>query len=336
MWLLVLGLELAPVSDCLESGQDAGRLVGKTGQELIYPTFVNLILKGAGMADINLQLPLPISLVDTVNSHGWVHLAPWNWDSDRRELSRPECIDGSNVFTVTVNQSTLTEVDIRIGGQAVNDLLAERAPSLVRRWISITWDPSDAINIAEVMDARIAQLLADGGGRFLRSSTFYEDFVKTICTVNTNWSSTKRMVTLLVEEIGNGVFPTPLMIADCGEAALRQRCKLGFRSPVLMNATTELLSENVISDSGDLRPGGISYQELLSIRGIGPYSASHVAMLEHDFSHIPVDSEVSKYCEEKYLLKPDQVAGFFESWGDYRFLGYKLSRILDQRNWIGI
>jgi N-glycosylase/DNA lyase len=320
----------------LESGQDSGRLVGKTGQELIYPTFVNLILKGAGMADINLQLPLPISLVDTVNSHGWVHLAPWNWDSDRRELSRPECIYGSNVFTVTVNQSTLTEVDIRIGGQAVNDLLAERAPSLVRRWISITWDPSDAINIAEVMDARIAQLLADGGGRFLRSSTFYEDFVKTICTVNTNWSSTKRMVTLLVEEIGNGVFPTPLMIADCGEAALRQRCKLGFRSPVLMNATTELLSENVISDSGDLRPGGISYQELLSIRGIGPYSASHVAMLEHDFSHIPVDSEVSKYCEEKYLLKPDQVAGFFESWGDYRFLGYKLSRILDQRNWIGI
>jgi hypothetical protein len=58
-------------------------------------------------------------------------------------------------------------------------------------------------------------------------------------------------------------------------------------------------------------------------------------MLEHDFSHIPVDSEVSKYCEEKYLLKPDQVAGFFESWGDYRFLGYKLSRIVDQRNWIG-
>jgi hypothetical protein len=57
-------------------------------------------------------------------------------------------------------------------------------------------------------------------------------------------------------------------------------------------------------------------------------------MLEHDFSHIPVDSEVSKYFEEKDLLKPDQVAGFFESWGDYRFFGYKSSRILDQRNWI--
>jgi hypothetical protein len=273
--------------------------------------------------------------VDTVNSHGWVHLAPWNWDSDRQELSRPECIDGSNVFTVTVNQSTLTKVDIRIRGQAVNDLLADRALSLVKRWISTAWNPSDAINIAEVMDARVAQLLADGGGRFLRSSTFYEDFVKTICTVNTNWSSTQRMVRLLVEEIGNGAFPTPLMIADCGEVALRQRCKLGFRSPVLIDATTGLLSEGVISDSGDLRPGGITYQELLSIRGVGPYSASHVAMLEHDFSHIPVDSEVSKYCEEKYLLKPDQVAGFFESWGDYRFLGYKLSRILDQRNWIG-
>ena len=292
-------------------------------------------IEGAGLVDINLQLPVPISLVDTVNSHGWVNLAPWNWDSDQLELSRPECIDGRTIFTVTVNQSTLTNVDIRIAGHAVDDLLTERVLSLVKRWISMDWNPSDAINIARKIDVRVAQLIADGGGRFLRSSTFYEDFVKTICTVNTNWSSTKRMVTLLVEEIGNGAFPTPLMIADCGEAALRQRCKLGFRSPVLMNATTELLSEHVISDSGDLRPGGISYQELLSIRGVGPYSASHVAMLEHDFSHIPVDSEVSKYCEEKYLLKPDQVAGFFESWGDYRFLGYKLSRILDQRNWIG-
>ena len=285
------------------------------------------------MADINLQLPLPISLVDTVNSHGWVHLAPWDWDHDRQELSRPERIDGENVCIVSVHQSTLGEVDIRTRGQAANDLLANKALSLVKRWISTAWNPSDAINIAEVMDARVAQLLTEGGGRFLRSSTFYEDFVKTICTVNTNWNSTKRMVKLLVEEIGNGVFPTPLAIADCGEVVLRQTCKLGFRSPVLLNATIELLNERVISGSGDLRPSGISYQELLSIRGIGPYSASHVAMLEHDFSHIPVDSEVSKYCEEKYLIKPDQVAEFFESWGDYRFLGYKLSRILDQRNW---
>ena len=34
MWLLVLGLELAPVSDCLEAGQDAGCLVGKLVENL--------------------------------------------------------------------------------------------------------------------------------------------------------------------------------------------------------------------------------------------------------------------------------------------------------------
>ena len=287
------------------------------------------------MFSIVLKSPVPISLVETLKSHGWVRLAPWIWDEDTSKLSRPERIEPHGLFVIAVTQSNPTELLVEVAGNLPSSGVTERFIEMVKRWVSFAWNPAPAIEVAETIDTRISDLIMNGGGRFLRSSTFYEDFVKTNCTVNTNWSSTRRMVTLLVEEIGNGAFPTPLMIADCGEAALRQRCKLGFRSPVLMNATTELLSEHVISDSGDLRPGGISYQELLSIRGVGPYSASHVAMLEHDFSHIPVDSEVSKYCEEKYLLKPDQVAGFFESWGEYRFLGYKLSRILDQRNWIG-
>ena len=71
------------------------------------------------------------------------------------------------------------------------------------------------------------------------------------------------------------------------------------------------------------------------MKGIGPYSASHIAMLEHDFRNIPIDSEVSKYCMEQLSVKPEDVFTLFDKWGDYRFLGYKLSRILDRQNWIG-
>ena len=65
-----------------------------------------------------------------------------------------------------------------------------------------------------------------------------------------------------------------------------------------------------------------------SLRGIGPYAASHLAMLLHDYSRIPVDSEVRRFCRERYDIGADQIAAFFDSWGAYRFLGYKVGRIL--------
>ena len=51
---------------------------------------------------------------------------------------------------------------------------------------------------------RLPTLIERGGGRMLRCSTFYEDFVKTVLTVNTSWSGTCRMIAALVAEPGGG------------------------------------------------------------------------------------------------------------------------------------
>ena len=56
----------------------------------------------------------------------------------------------------------------------------------------------------------------------LRGSSFYEDFVKTVLTINTSWSSTCRMVSALVAEPGDGAFPDPASVLDYGEERLRQ------------------------------------------------------------------------------------------------------------------
>jgi endonuclease III len=69
----------------------------------------------------------------------------------------------------------------------------------------------------------------------------------------------------------------------------------------------------------------ITYAELIELPGIGPYAAGHVAMLLHDYSRIPVDSAVARFFRERYELAPDQIEPFFDKWGDYRFLGYRLS-----------
>ena len=79
-----------------------------------------------------------------------------------------------------------------------------------------------------------AALVARGGGRLLRGSTFYEDFVKTILTVNTSWSGTCRMTAALVAEPGGGAFPLPEALIDYGEERLRGIAKLGFRAPVVV------------------------------------------------------------------------------------------------------
>ena len=51
-------------------------------------------------------------------------------------------------------------------------------------------------------------------------------------------------------------------------------------------------------------------------------------MLEHDFSEIPIDSEVKGFCKSAYGVEPQEIGSFFADWGSHKFLGYKLGRQL--------
>ena len=144
----------------------------------------------------------PIDLGLTIASHGWVYLAPWRWDPDAGRLARVESI-GSRTGTVVVMQHKPTAVTVHSDGFSAADW--SEILSRVRRWLSADWEPTAAI--AALPDA--AKLIERGGGRMLRASTFYEDFVKTVLTINTSWSATCRMVAALVAEPGSGAFPGP-------------------------------------------------------------------------------------------------------------------------------
>src|SRR5205085_9439166 len=121
----------------------------------------------------------------------------------------------------------------------------------VRRWVSADWDPAPAIAaLGAAGFADEAALVAAGGGRLLRCSTFYDDFVKTLLTVNTSWSGTCRMCAALVAEPGGGAFPGPPAILDYGEERLRGIAKLGFRAPTLVAATRRMLDEGAIDAAG--------------------------------------------------------------------------------------
>src|SRR5439155_11490855 len=207
----------------------------------------------------------PLDLGLTVASHGWAYLAPWCWDAETGRLGRHELI-GDRLGRIEVTQRDPTSVVVLWEGfeAAVQPEIEKR----VRRWLSADWEPAPAM--ATLREA--AALVALGGGRMLRCSSFYEDFVMTVLTINTSWSSTCRMAAALVTEPGGGAFPGPEALLDYGEERLRERGKLGFRAATVISATRRLRDDGAIDAAGDGTPETLGYDYLLGLKGIGPYA----------------------------------------------------------------
>ena len=132
------------------------------------------------------------------------------------------------------------------------------------------------------------------------------------------------MVASLVEA-GGGLFPTPARVLELGDDGLRE-LGVGFRARALAEGTETMLERGLVDQHGRAAAGPVGYDDLIALWGIGPYAAAHMAVLQHDFSRIPVDSEVTAYCRDRYGIGPKEINEHFEPWGDFRFLGYRLTK----------
>jgi 3-methyladenine DNA glycosylase/8-oxoguanine DNA glycosylase len=273
------------------------------------------------MSVLNFRWPIDLAL--TVASHGWVQLAPWRWDPEAGRLARVERI-GDHCGNVEVVQSTSCAVVITCEGLGAAD--GTEILARVGRWLSADWEPAPAI--AALPDA--AALIERGGGRMLRGSCFYEDFVKTLLTINANWSATCRMAAALVSEPGEGAFPNPQALLDYGEERMRERGKLGFRARSVIAATRRMLDDGAITVDGNGIPDRLPHDYLLGLSGVGPYAAAHCRMLLHDFSRIPIDTSVVAYLRAKYGCDPGEFAVTRPQWGPYLALGYRIARLSDK------
>jgi len=274
-----------------------------------------------------LRLAWPIDLALTVASHGWVYLEPWRWEVETGTLSHPERIGGAH-GTIAMTQRDPATLEIAwegFRGVAPAEILRRAG-----RWVSAEWNPAPALAALGAGFVEEAALIARGGGRILRCSTFYEDFVKTVLTVNTSWSGTCRMSAALVAEPGGGVFPDPLAILDYGEERLRGIAKLGFRAPVVMSATRRLLDDGAIDEAGNGDDARLEHEYLVSLKGIGPYAAAHCRMLLQDFSRIPVDSVVVAHLKERHGTTPEDFIAARAECGAYLGLGYRLMRLREK------
>ncbi|HEX3864484.1 MAG TPA: hypothetical protein VHY35_22605 [Stellaceae bacterium] len=280
-----------------------------------------------GEGNLTLALAWPIDLRLTVASHGWVHLEPWRWESDSGCLRRAERI-GDRVGTLAVRQSDLQALSIEWHGFA-----DDARPEILRRvgrWVSAEWNPAAAVAALQAGFAAEAVLVAAGAGRLLRCSTFYEDFIKTLLTVNTSWAGTCRMNAALVAEPGGGAFPRPRDLLEYGEERLRRVAKLGFRAPTAIAATQRMLDDGIIDADGHGVEERLDYDYLIALKGIGPYAAAHCRMLLHDFSRIPVDSVVVAHLRNLHDTTPAAFIAARIECGIYLGLGYRLLRLREK------
>jgi 3-methyladenine DNA glycosylase/8-oxoguanine DNA glycosylase len=273
----------------------------------------------------------PVDLRRTLGSHGVASLPPSRIDEEAwtLEVTLPS---GRGARTVRVSEGRAGYA--RVEG-ATSSILAQ-----LRHMLRLDEDLSPFYAVARD-DPKLAWAAA-GAGRMLRGPTVFEDVVKTICTTNTAWGGTVRMVTALVEHLGvaapggSRTFPRAAAMAGAGDEFYRDVARAGYRGAYL-----HALAEDVASGALDLEqlndpelPVEEVEARLLALPGVGPYAAAHVMLTSLGrYSHLVLDSwtrpTYAKLVGRKASDKT--IARAFRRYGDFAGLAFWL---LLTRSWV--
>jgi 3-methyladenine DNA glycosylase/8-oxoguanine DNA glycosylase len=229
----------------------------------------------------------PVDFWRTVNSHGLNDLLPNRIDSVERTL---ELTLRPGPQTVLVRRSGPGTITVQ--GRA-----PRQAADGVRHVLRLDEDLSPLYSrLAEDPDLAWA---SRGAGRWMRSQGVFEDVVKTICTTNCAWSGTVRMVTALVErlgeesEAGRRAFPTPEAMANARPRFYREVARAGYRGPYLKSLAKSVASGTLdleaLANDRELDDDEVAAR-LLELPGVGPYAAAHIMMLIGRYSRLVLDS----------------------------------------------
>jgi 3-methyladenine DNA glycosylase/8-oxoguanine DNA glycosylase len=270
--------------------------------------------------------------MSVVNSHGWMQLVPFVFDESTSTLRYTDQLqsgrvleyrmsgapDGIQVDTVRLNKAEQAEVAEKLSWMFGLDM------DFSKFYAALRGEP------------KLAQARKLAHGRVLRSPTLFEDVIKTILTTNTLWGATKRMNANLIRQYGAPLdeqtekrsFPNPASIAASTPEVLREEVRVGYRAPAIHD-----LASRVASGAFDLEALKTSAlptlelrQELLKIKGVGPYAAANLLLILGRSDFIPIDTWALKLVSHEWYdgepVTPKEVEQAFEKWGEYKGLAF--------------
>ena len=280
----------------------------------------------------------PVDFRRTIASHGVADLPPNRIDEEAWTLELTLRPGGKSTTTVLVSAGR--------EGHAKVEILAGRAGSAeirpaVAHVLRLDEDLSPFYQAAAA-DPDL-KWVTKGAGRMIRSPTVFEEVVKTICTTNCTWSATVRMVSALVEHLGEPApgsadgpygraFPTPEAMARKNSAFYTETVRAGYRGAYLRDLARSVASGKLDlealgrADSQELPDDELAAQ-LLALPGVGPYAAAHIMMLLGRYSRLILDS----WTRPKYLkvsggrqAKDTTIERRFSRYGPYAGLAFWL------------
>ena len=254
------------------------------------------------------QIPLtgaggePVDFWRTVRSHGLPSLPPMAIDEVARTFTVTLRLPAGPRTVHVASDSGVVRV------HAAMPLPRESvvpAVAAVRHILRLDADLSGFYALA-CTDPRLAWCVT-GAGRMARSATPFEDLIKTVCTTNCAWSGTVRMVTALVEHLGESApdapetgwrgraFPTPEAMAVAPESFYREVARSGYRAPYLRALAAAAADGALDLDTlAATSPDDLSDDDLakrfLALPGVGPYAAAHLMTLLGRSSRLILDS----------------------------------------------
>ena len=260
------------------------------------------------IAELPLQNPVghwKIDLWRTINSHGITELPPLSLDEIARTLQVTLRLPGGGARTVAVGESRPGYAGIEVAGRRPAAAAVESLREAMIHILRLDEDLSPFYAKAAA-DPQL-EWVTQGAGRMVRSATVFEEVVKTICTTNCSWSATKRMVSAIVEHIGEKApgappsgadgrcFPTPQAMASAGESFYREVARAGYRWRYLHDLAVRVaVGELDLEQLGRASSSELSDDELearlLALPGVGPYAAAHVMLMLGRYSRLILDS----------------------------------------------
>jgi N-glycosylase/DNA lyase len=227
-------------------------------------------------------------------SHGIASLPPMRVDEKAWTFEITVPLAGIGARTLVISQARPGHGLISVTGQSLTTQVAAAVMAQVRHVLSLDLDLTPFYAVA-AEDPDLAWVLS-GAGRMVRSPTVFEDVVKTICTTNTSWGGTTRMVNALVEHLGEKApgappaspfgraFPTPAAMASAPARFYKKVAGAGYRGPYLKVLATSVAQgrvdlEALAATSRDDLPDDEVAARLQALPGVGPYAAAHIMLM---------------------------------------------------------
>ncbi len=240
-------------------------------------------------------MPAPFDLRLCLFGHGWIALAPHDWDEEERTF-RTALAHGDGAVDVEVREDGRTGLDVRI--DAAKRLTAATVRTIVRRIAHMLRLDDDLTRFHALCSADPALRWAArrGAGRLLRSATAFEDLMKLLFTTNTTWSGTEAMTRKLVATrgpaapSGRRAFPLP---QQCPRATAfwRDEVKVGYRAEAAVQLAAAFDAGRLDDAALHAEPTARSLRDrITAMRGFGPYAAGQALRLFGHYEELALDS----------------------------------------------